>query len=193
MPGMWLIPRRFINYYLVLYTAGVYKKCLTVWFKTPVIELDNEKLIDVSASLYWAIWFVSFKRSGLSATYVAISSSDLNESSDLKRFDLNLKRLDLERSDLERLDLERSDLERFDLERLDLECSDLERLDVERSDLERLDLDLEAPELERLDLEGGQCDCERDRLKSFDISPFFVNVSTPDTTLYKDVFYFMYL
>jgi len=99
---------------------------------------------------------VSFKRSGLSATYVAISSSDLNESSDLERFDL-------------------------------------ERLDVERSDLERLDLDLEAPELERLDLEGGRCDCERERLKSFDISLFFVNVSTPDTTLYKDVFYFMYL
>ena len=74
---------------------------------------------------------MSFKRSGLSATYVAISSSDLNESSDLERFDL--------------------------------------------------------------DLEGGRCDCERERLKSFDISPFFVNVSTPDTTLYKDVFYFMYL
>ena len=91
---------------------------------------------------------MSFKRSGFSATYVAISSFDLNESSDLERFDL---------------------------------------------DLERLDLDLEAPELERLDLEGGQCDCERERLKSFDISPFFVNVLTPDTTLYKDVFYFMYL
>ena len=77
---------------------------------------------------------MSFKRSGLSATYVAISSSDLNESSDLERFDLDLERLDVERSDLERLDL---DLEAPELERLDLEGG---RCDCERERLKSFDI-----------------------------------------------------